>query len=96
MTVATGEQGRPRLQGEALRSRKVQLGHLSRQQSHSSTPPLPETLPIPPAFPSQGSWLPLTSPCSVLRPQLPHWDGSQHRDQSPGKGGEGEFKKVPL
>ena len=49
-------------------------------------PPLPETLPIPPTFPSQEFWLPLTSLCSVLRPQLPHWGGSQHRDQSPGRG----------
>lgn len=62
----------------------MQLGLLSRQLSgsftHTHTPRHRE--PFLPAFP----WLPLTSLCSVLQPQLPHWGGSQHRDQSPGRG----------
>lgn len=66
MTVATGELGSLGLQRKALRSRKVQLGLLSRQQPHSSphthTPHYRGTLPIPPAFPSQESWL-LSPPC---------------------------------
>ena len=63
MTAATGEQGRPRLQGIALRSGRVQLGLLNRQRSQSSTAPhyqkpFPYLLLSPPR--SSGS---LSPPC---------------------------------
>lgn len=96
MTAAIGEQGRPWLQGKALRRGRVQLGLLSRQRSHSSTPAITRNPSHTSCFPLPGvlapSHLPVFSPTATTAPL--GWKSAQRPVSW--EGGKGEFKKMPF